>query len=297
MPSRDGSGGTVSIQASPRIVSPYYFDVLGLSILEGRPLADSDTETSQPVVVVNETFRRRYLGDRAIGTTLPMALWGQNQEGEATIVGVSEDVRYVGAATTSLAEIYFSHRQLEVGVRPTTAWLLVRSTDGQAATAAMLRSIVTEADPALVAESVMTLEDRLLAGSLARPRLYAVLIVSFASLALIVTGVGLFGVLSYAVAQRTRELGVRAALGADRFELVWLVLKQALGVALVGIVIGLVASTWLTQFISTLLYGVTTRDAATYVAVPVVLALVALVACLGPARRAATLDPVKALRS
>ena len=297
MPARDGSGGTVSIQASPRIVSAGYFDVLGLNILEGRPLADSDTETSQPVVVVNETFRRRYLGDRAVGATLPMALWGQNQEGEATIVGVSEDVRYVGAATTSLAEIYFSHRQLEVGVRPTTAWLLVRSTDGQAATAAMLRTIVTEADPALVAESVMTLEDRLLAGSLARPRLYAVLSVSFASLALIVTGVGLFGVLSYAVAERTRELGVRAALGADRFELVWLVVKQAVGVALAGIVIGLAASTWLTRFISTLLYGVTTRDAATYVAVPVVLALVALVACLGPARRAATLDPVKALRS
>jgi predicted permease len=297
MPARDGSGGTVSIQASPRIVSPYYFDVLGLRILEGRPLADADTETSQPVAVVNETFRRRYLGDKAIGEALPMALWGQNQDGSATIVGVSEDVRYVGAVTTSLAEIYFSHRQLKVGVRPTTAWILVRSSDRMEATAGMLRNAVAESDRALVTESVMTLEDRLLAGSLARPRLYAALIASFAGLALIVTGVGLFGVLSYTVAQRTRELGLRAALGAGRVELVWLVARQAVGVAIAGILVGLVASMWLTRFISTLLYGVTTSDPTTYVAVPVVIALLAVVACLGPARRAATLDPVKALRS
>jgi ABC-type antimicrobial peptide transport system permease subunit len=165
------------------------------------------------------------------------------------------------------------------------------------ATAGMLRNAVAESDRALVTESVMTLEDRLLAGSLARPRLYAVLVASFAGLALIVTGVGLFGVLSYTVAQRTRELGLRAALGAGRFELVWLVARQAIGVAVAGILIGLAASMWLTRFISTLLYGVTPSDATTYVAVPVVIALLAVVACLGPARRAATLDPVKALRS
>jgi predicted permease len=300
MPSRTADGGTVSIQASPRIVSPGYFTTLGLQILEGRSLAESDTETSEPVVVVNNTFRRRYLGEDAVGARLPMALWGQNQQGDATIVGVSEDVRYLSpgvSAAASLAELYFSHRQLKVGVRPSTAWLLVRSSDDSNATARLLRTTVTDADRTLVADGIMTLEDRLLAGSLARPRLYAVLIASFAGLALVVTGVGLYGVLSYSVSQRTRELGVRAALGAGRFDLLRLVLQQALGLATVGVLAGLGGSLLLTQTLRSLLYGVTTRDTVTYVCVPIILMVVTVVACLVPARRAVKLDPVKALRS
>ena len=297
MPSRDAASGTVTIQASPRIVSPQYFATLDLRILEGRSLADTDTATSEPVVVVNETFRKRFLGRDALGARLPMALWGQNQEGDATIVGVSEDVRYVGAATTSLAELYFSFRQLKVGVRPTTAWLMLRSNGDPAGLAELVRSAVHDADATLVADSIMTLEDRLLAGSLARPRLYAALVASFAILALIVTGVGLFGVLSYSVSQRTRELGVRAALGASRLSLVGLIVRQGIGVAAAGLVIGLIAAVWASRFIDTLLFGVTTGDITTYALVPAVILLVTLLACLSPARRAAKLDPIKALRS
>jgi len=298
MPSRDAASGTVTVQASPRIVSPQYFSALGLRILEGRPLADSDTETSEPVVVVNDTFRKRYLPAGAVGAKLPMALWGQNQEGDATIVGVSDDVRYVGlAATTSLAELYFSYRQLKVGIRPTTAWLMLREQDERAASGALIQSVVRESDPSLVADSIMTLEDRLLASSLARPRLYARLIGGFAILALVVTGVGLFGVLSYSVSQRTRELGVRAALGATRLGLVGLVMRQGLVVAGAGLAIGVVASIWASRFLETLLFGVKTGDLATYAIVLAVLAVVSVLACIAPARRAATLDPVKALRS
>jgi putative ABC transport system permease protein len=297
LPSRDAAGGTISVQASPRIVSPGYFAALNLPILEGRSLADSDTETSEPVVIVNDTFRRRYLGAAALGARLPMALWGQNQQGDARVVGVAADVRYVGASSTSLAEVYFSYRQLKVGVRPTTAALLVRSTGEPESLVPLVRAAVVEADPALVPEGIMTLEDRLLAGSLARPRLYAVLIASFSALALIVTGVGLFGVLSYTVSQRTRELGVRAALGAGRFDLMRLVLRQGLAVALIGIGTGLGASIWLTGLISAQLYGVTPGDATTYLTVPAVLVVVILAASLAPARRAANLDPLKALRS
>jgi predicted permease len=297
MPSRDSASGTVTIQASPRIVSPEYFDALDLRILEGRSLAAADTATSEPVVVVNETFRRRYLGRDAIGAKLPMALWGQNQQGDATIVGVSEDVRYVGASTTSLAELYFSFRQLSVGVRPTMAWLMLRSDGDPAVLSGLVQSAVRDADSSLVADSIMTLEDRLLAGSLARPRLYAVLIVSFALLALVVTGVGLFGVLSYSVSQRTRELGVRAALGASRLSLVGLIVRQGMGVAAAGLIIGLIAAAWASRFVETLLFGVTTGDIATYALVPAVVFLVTVLACLSPARRAARLDPAKALRS
>lgn len=299
MPARDGASGTVTIQASPRIVSPGYFATVGLDILEGRSLADSDSESSEPVVVVNDTFRRRYLGATALGVKLPMALWGQNQNGDATIVGVSEDVRYVGATTPSLAELYFSYRQLKAGIRLSSAWLLVRpSADSASASVpAVIKTSVLDADRTLALESMVTLEDRLLAGSLARPRLYARLIAGFAVLALVVTGVGLFGVLSYSVSQRTRELGVRAALGAARVDLVLLVVKQALVVAAVGVTAGVAAAIWLARFVSSLLYGITTGDVITYATVPIVIGLVAIVACFVPARRAAKLDPVKALRS
>ena len=142
----------------------------------------------------------------------------------------------------------------------------------------------------------MTLEDRLFSTSLARPRLYAALVGSFAFVALAVTGVGLFGVLSYTVAQRTRELALRAALGARRRDLVSLVLRQGLGVAVIGIGAGLAASSWLATFVATLLYGVDPADATTYVSVPLVLLAVATAACIVPALRAARLDPIRALR-
>ena len=296
MPARDSSSAPVTVQASPRIVSPAYFSALGLRVLTGRPLLDADTAASQPVVVVNETFRRRYLANDAMGARLPMSLWGQNQSGDAIVVGVVEDVRYIGSATTSLAEIYFSYRQLKVGVRPTTSALFMRSSGDLNVIAASVKDAVAGADASVIPEAIMTLEERLLAGSLARPRLYAVLVAIFAGVALVVTGVGLFSVLSYTVSQRTRELGVRAALGATEGDLARLVLRQALAVAAAGIGIGLAASFWLSGFLSTLLYGITTGDVATYVTVPIVLLIVILLACLGPARRAAKLDPIKALK-
>jgi len=297
LPPRDAGGAPISVQASPRIVSAEYFSALDLRILAGRSLADSDIVTSEPVCVVNQTFQRKYLTAEAVGMKVPMALFGQNQEGEATIVGVVEDVRYIGSATTSLPELYFSHRQLKVGVRPTIASLLLRADADPHVLGGPLRSVVMAIDPSLVPEGIMTLEDRLLAGSLARPRLYAVLIVGFAALSLAITAVGLFGVLSYTVSQRTRELGVRAALGARRVDLIRLVLQQGLMVAAIGTAAGLGASIWLTRFISALFYGVGPTDLFTYLAVPVLIFVVSLMACFVPARRAALLDPLKALRS
>jgi ABC-type antimicrobial peptide transport system permease subunit len=200
----------------------------------------------------------------------------------------------VRASVPSLPEMYFSYRQLKVGMRSTTATLLIRG-DGEMAPA--VRSAVREVDAGLVPGAVMTIQDRLLLTSLARPRLYAFLLGGFAAAALMVTAVGLFGVLSYTVTQRTRELGVRAALGARQRDLVALVLRQGMGVCFAGAVSGLLVSRWATRFISTLLYGVSERDWLTYAAVPAVLLAVASLACLAPARRAARLDPLRALRS
>ncbi len=152
-----------------------------------------------------------------------------------------------------------------------------------------------EADERLVADVVVPLEQRLLT-TLARPRLYAMLLGGFATFALVVAAVGLFGLLSYSVSLRSREIAIRTALGARRADILRLVLRQGLGVTLGGVAAGMLASAWLSEAVSTQLYGVTTHDAPTFVLVPVLLVAVGMLACLLPARRAATLDPQRILR-
>src|SRR5262245_1200057 len=296
LPAPDG-GAPVVVQVSPRLVSADYFAALGLRVLSGRYFSDNDTETSQPVVVVNQTFARRHFPGKPLEATIPLAVLGP-VAGKAADVGVVEDVRYIGAnATTTLPEMYFSFRQIKLGLRSTTGTLLVRGDDRPERLANVVRSAVRQADSTLVPGTIMTVQDRLLQTTLGRPRLYAVLLGSFAVAALIVTGVGLFGVLSYTVAQRTRELGIRAALGAGRSVLVVLVLRQGMAVIAAGLAVGLVTSLWLTRFMATLLYGVNARDGITYAAAALTIVTVSVVACLAPARRAAKLDPLRALRS
>jgi predicted permease len=297
LPARDASGGVIQVQASPRLVSPAYFSTLGLRVIIGRSLSETDTATSQNVVVVNETFARRYLGDDPLSARIPMGVWGRVARADAAVVGVVEDVRYIGATTTSLPEMYFSHRQLPFGLRSSTGTLLVRLDGDPGDVPAAVRRAIRDADRNLAPGTVMSIEDRLLGSSLARPRLYAVLLAAFAIVAVVVTGVGLFGVLSFTVTQRTRELGVRAALGARRLQLVALVVRQGLGVACAGIIAGILGAAFLARFLSTLLYGVTAHDPLTYVAVSGILFVVSLVACLAPSLRAARLDPLRALRS
>ena len=297
LPSHDPAVGSVSVQASPRVVSPAYFSTLGLQVIAGRPLQETDTGGAQPVLVVNDTFARRYLREGALGAQIPLGIFGDRHRGHATVVGVVEDVRYVGGAVSSLPEMYFPHRQVSAAFRSATATLLVRFEGDSRSVALAMRTAVRQADSSLVPGAVMSIEDRLLVTTLARPRLYAVLLGAFAVVAVTVAGVGLFGVLSFTVASRTRELGVRAALGARRIDLVALVVRQGLGVALVGVIAGLIGATWLARFLSALLYGITASDAVTFLAVPVILMMVAAVACVAPALRAARLDPLHALRS
>ena len=290
-------GAAVRVQASPRIVSAHYFSVLGMRMIAGRSFSDADTETSERGVVVNQAFARRYLGDSPLGWKMPVAGYGSRdgQQLEATVIGVVGDVRYVTAATTSLPEVYYSYRQMEGRLPVQTVTLLANASSAAAVDTAMLRSVVREADDRLVAEAVMPLEQRMLT-TLARPRLYAVLLAGFAGFALVIAGVGFFGVLSYSVSQRSSELAIRAALGARRLDIFRLVLLQGLVVTLAGLAVGLGASTWLTRQLATQLYGVTPHDTLTFVLVPLVLLLASAVACVVPARRAARLDPLRVLR-
>jgi ABC-type antimicrobial peptide transport system permease subunit len=287
----------VEVQASPRIVSPRFLAAIGMRLVAGRGFADSDTETSQLVVIVNQAFARRYLGDAPVGAKLPLAGYSLNDDEtvESTVIGVVDDVQYLTAGGLSQPELYYSHRQMRRQLPVSVVTLLVRTVGDPAPLAQAIRTEVRAVDAGLAPESVNTLEARLMS-TLARPRLYAILLGGFAGFALTIAAVGLFGVLSYSVAQRSRELAVRSALGARPADIVRLVLRQGLVVTLGGLVAGLLASVTLTRGIATQLYGVTTGDALTYTVVPLVLLLVAAVACVVPARRAARVDPVRVLR-
>jgi putative ABC transport system permease protein len=289
-------GEQVIVQATLHVASPGYFAALGVPIVRGRGLEESDTATSLPVVVANETFARRYPGE-ALGARVPSFGRG-SQAQQAVVVGIVADVRYIASATESLPELYYSHRQLPdaLGTLTTNITLLARVESDPAQFATILRSVVRDADANLIPEAIMMLDDQLVTTSLSLPRLYAFLLGGFATLALLVAAVGLFGVLSYVVAQRTRELGIRAALGARPQDLVRLVLRQGLGTTIVGLAIGLAAAAMLMRFVTSLLYGISAADVPTYVGVPALLLVVAGAACIIPARRAARLDPLRALR-
>ena len=282
-----------AVQALPRIVSADYFAALGMRLTEGRGFGHQDSLTSEPVVVVNRTFVRMYLGERALGKTLPVSF----SEGKNAwrVTGVVDDVRHRGATDPPRPEIYACECQIDAGVETSTPILLARTTGDPEALVPTLRSLVSEADPAVALQSVLTMDDRV-AANLASPRLDAVLVAAFALLAALIAVVGLFGVLSHTVAQRVREIGVRTALGATPGAIVRLVAGQGLAVTAVGLIAGLGASFLLARELETFLFGVGIHDAASFVLVPLALLGVAALACALPARRAARIDPLKALR-
>ena len=201
----------------------------------------------------------------------------------------------IPTADTEQPEMFSSYRQLTASFAE-SVFLIVRTTDDPSSLTPTLRALIREHAPSLVLDSVMTMEDRLMA-SLAKPRTYAFVLASFALFALAISGAGLFGVLSYGVAQRTREIGVRSALGARTSDVVGLVLRQAVLMTIAGLVIGLLAAAFFATSLSRVLYGISPYDATSFVVGPILVAFVALVACVAPARRALAIDPLRAMRS
>ncbi|HEV3486455.1 MAG TPA: FtsX-like permease family protein, partial [Vicinamibacterales bacterium] len=296
MHSRALEASTISVQASPRIVSPQSFRALGLHVLAGRGFTHSDTDASPPVAIVNRAFSRRYAADAALGARVPMAV-GYGMEGiDATVVGVIEDVQYPGTRQDAQPEIYYSFRQLRGELRVPVVTLVLRTYGDPQRAADGVRAAIHVVDPTLAPDMIATLEDRVLT-SLARPRLYAAVLGGFAVFALVIAGVGLFGVLSYSVAQRSHEIGVRAALGASPARIVSMVLGQGLLVTSAGALIGVFAALLLVRTLSAFLYGVAPYDRLTFVLVPIVLLAAAALACVVPARRAARVDPLRVLRA
>jgi putative ABC transport system permease protein len=293
----------IEVQATQRLVSPDYFGAMRLRVVEGRTLSDADTAATAPVVVVNRTFARQYLGDHPIGARIPQR--GPRAGGarftlenaDSEIVGVVDDMRQDGVAAPPQPEMFLSLAQiLPSSIGNFDPILVLRTTTDPTMYVSTLRGLLHEQAPTLALDSVVTMEDRVMT-SLAKPRLYAVVLAWFGMFALLVAGVGLFGVLSFSVAQRTREIGVRSALGAQPRDIVALVLHQAFRIVAVGVVAGVGAALAGVQLLSALLYGISPHDPLTFVAVPIVIVAVAAVACLVPVLRATRVDPLTALRA
>ena len=296
MPASTATGERAQIQAGIRTVSPSYFAALGMRIVEGRSLSDTDTATSRPVVLVNRAFARRYLDNQAIGRELPAGLDPSRTEQLWQIVGVVDDVRMRNVTDPPQPEVFVSYRQLKNGILPVDPTIVVRASTDPHGLTPRIRDLLREQDSSLVLDSVLTMDERLLQ-NLARPRLYAIMLGAFAVFALTIAAVGLFGALSYGVAQRSREIAVRSALGARPSQILQMVVRQGLTIAVAGILVGMVAAVALARSMATFLYGVTPHDALTFVTVPLLLLVVTTVACFIPARRAARLDPLRVLKA
>jgi predicted permease len=289
MPGRDGQNALV--RTSFRVVSPGYLKAMGMRVRSGRLLADGDTASSQRVCVVNAAFARAYLDDTPLDAVIP---GGDTDRDVFAVVGVVEDVRTADTSPVGpelfVAQAQWTNRN--IGGHPVIA---VRSIGSPVELAPVVRSLVAGIDPTLALGRVATMEERVVE-LLARPRLYSALLSAFAALALAIAAVGLFGVLSFSVAQRSRELAVRSALGASPGSLLQLVMRQGLLVTAAGVVVGIAASLALVGGLRRWLYGITGTEPATYIAVAAFMLAVAAVACLAPAVRAARMDPLTVLR-
>jgi putative ABC transport system permease protein len=290
-----------------RAVAGRYFSAMGIPLLKGRPLNDHDQANTTYSVVVNETLVRRFWpGQDPIGKTVfltpPLNLIPPDQVPPGfhvqtfTVVGVAADVHYGSLDKPALPTVYASVQQHDYSLGP---FIIVRTEGDPKALVGSIRSLLSQFDRSLPMSRVATM-DEVVSESAAQPRLEAILLGSFGLLALMLAAVGIYGVMSYMVTQRSSEIGIRMALGASRTAVLKMVITEGLRLAAIGLSLGL-ALGWTLAFAAKrvsaqLLFGVSSTDPATFAIIVAVLALVALLACFIPARRATRVDPMVALR-
>jgi putative ABC transport system permease protein len=289
-----GGAEPITARTLSYVVTPGYAEALSLRLREGRLFTEADMSAGVRPTVVNEEFVRSHLNDGkpVAGRRFTNTITGTLTTVE--LIGVVGDVLKDGLDATPQAEMYNVPR--EAFGFPPAMNLAVRTSSDPLALVAPVRAAVRSINGAAAVDTVETLGSRM-AASVREPRFAMTVLMAFAVLALLLAAVGLYGVLSYQVLQRRRELGVRAALGASRGSLIALVLRQGVLVAAAGIALGLVGAAWLTRLMQGLLFGITAHDAVAFSAAPVMLLLVAIAATLIPARRAASADPIEVLRS
>ena len=281
--------------AGYRAVSSGYLEALGVPLLQGRRFTEADREGAPPVVVINATMAKTFFpGVNPLGSWMQLGATPEAEVPWMEVVGVVGDVR-PGLGLDPQAEMYLPFRQADQLLPVFQLSLILRTATEPLAQVPALRSAVAEIDPNQPLVKLRTMDDNL-AASVAQPRFRAWLIGIFAWIALSLAAVGVFGVMSYTVTQRTNEIGVRVTLGARPAEIFRIIVGQGLRLALLGVGCGLVAALAITRLLRSFLFGVSAYDPATFAAVAILLVLVALAACLLPARRATRMDPVAALR-
>jgi predicted permease len=277
-----------------RSVSPGYFSTMAIPLVEGRDVAWSDTSDGQPVIVVSQAMARTYWPHQnALGKRIKASRSGANAPW-LTVVGVVGNVQHVDLINQPRPTMYFPASQ-DHGTGDTVRDWVLKTPADPAALAASVRSAIWAVDSALPITHIQTM-DKLRTAATAQEQFNLLLVGLFAALALVLAAVGLYGVTAYAVAQRTRELGIRLALGAQPGDVLRIVLGQGARLVAIGLAIGTLASLALTRLMTTLLFGIGSRDPITFGSVGVLLAIVSLLACYIPARRAMRVDPVDALR-
>jgi putative ABC transport system permease protein len=277
-------------------VTPGYFAAMGMTLLRGRWLTDQDRESAPLAVVINETMAARYWsGQDALGKRFHMG--GSTDRPPLTIVGIVSPTRHNAVVEPVRAEMFLPHAQLprSVGGAARTMALIVRTAGDPVHMVGPLRDVVHTLDRNLPLSDIRTMEE-ITAAALSVPRFAALLLGLFAVLALSLAALGLYATISLLVAERSREIGIRMALGAARRSVLGLVFQEGLILTASGLTVGLTGASILSRSLETLLFGVQRFDAATFVTVPAILVVVALAACLDPARRAASVDPVVTLR-
>jgi putative ABC transport system permease protein len=274
--------------AEARAVSPGYFETMGIPLLKGRDFTLHDHKQSARVAIINETMARKYWpNEDPMGKRLTMEIESVPRQ----IIGVVGDVRHWGLDQGARAEMYWPLFQKPLVFMT----LMVRTTSDPASFVAAVRREVSGIDKDQPVYSIKPME-QLISDSIAQQRLNLLLLTIFAGVALALAAIGIYGVMAYAVTQRTREIGIRIALGAQASDVFKLVIGQGIMQTLVGLTVGLVASFALTRVMKNLLFGVSTTDSRTFVFASLLLAGVALLACYLPARRAIKVDPLLTLR-
>jgi putative ABC transport system permease protein len=275
--------------ADCRFVTPAYFKALRIPLIKGRVFADSDGPQAPPVLLINKAMADRFFpNEDAIGKRLQLGI--NNFAGQ--IVGIVGNVKHVGLDAEVNDEVYLPYSQAPFSIDMT---LLVRTSGDPMSLAGAMRNELATVDKQISIGKVRTM-DTIMAESVAQHRFRTLLLGLFGVSALLLASVGIYGVMSYAVTQRTKEIGIRMALGAQVSDVRKLVMRNGMTLALIGVAIGLAGAYGLTRLMTSLLFGISATDAWTFVGVSAVLMAVALIACYIPARRATKFDPLVALR-
>jgi putative ABC transport system permease protein len=283
-----------------QVVTDGYLEAMGERLVRGRTIAATDTTDTQLVALVNETLARLYFAGRdPIGGRFKIGGGDPSKRPWVTIVGVVADVRHNGITEPVKEKFYIPHTQWHRSVgNPIRGMSLVVKTSSvdPLTLVGPIRSEVRAMDPNLPIANVRTMDD-VVGATLSSPRFTGALLAVFAAVALVLSAIGIYGVLSYLVSRRTREIGIRLAVGAGRAQVLVMVLRSGLSLALAGLIAGLAIAAVLTRSMQTLLHGVSPTDPWTFGVVAVSLSLVATVASLVPAWRAMRVDPVVALKT